>query len=286
MSGDTPSTSGVAVISLCSSPRLSHLRRQLAAVGDRAHRIVVWIGDDAAPRLDADAVLRVPPGPQGLRLAAARNAGAAAARGAGAELLVFLDADCVPGENLFDRYLSAAQAQPEAVLCGPVTYLAPGVDVSDARALARATAPHAARPDPEDGTVRRAFADEYPLFWSLSFAVLGDTWRRSGGFDERYEGYGGEDTDFAFTLRERAIPLAWVGGAHAYHQHHATSSPPWQHLDDILRNGALFSQRWGEWPMTGWLTAFAADGAIEWDGTTWRRTGSTTPQQHALPENP
>ena len=50
-----------------------------------------------------------------------------------------------------------------------------------------------------------AAEDEYRLFWSLSFAVTGDV-VRVGGFDEAYEGYGGEDTDFAFTLGRGAFP--------------------------------------------------------------------------------
>ena len=126
---------------------------------------------------------------------------------------------------MLDRYAAAADAHPDAVLCGPVTYLPPGVDGRDD--LAAHTAPHAARPNPTDGSVQRAKADEYPLFWSLSFALTADTWSRTSGFEEGYEGYGAEDTDFAFSLRRDAIPLTWVGGAHAYHQHHSTSSPPW-----------------------------------------------------------
>ncbi|MDN3497074.1 galactosyltransferase-related protein [Planococcus sp. APC 4015] len=264
-------TARPAVVTLCSTPRLAHVRNQLAAI-DGATRIVVWVGDDPHPALDADHVLSVPPGDEGLRLAAARNAGASLAIDTGAPLLVFLDADCVPGTALLPRYLQAAERLPGAMLCGPVTYLSPDVDATDAAALVRATAPHPARPDPTDGAEQRATADEYRLFWSLSFAATPETWRRSGGFDEGYEGYGGEDTDFAFTLRAAGIPLAWVGGAHAYHQHHETSSPPWQHLDDILRNGERFAARWGEWPMSGWIDAFAAAGAVMWDGRTWRRT--------------
>lgn len=263
-----------AVVSLCSTPRVAHLHNQLAALHAKQNvvRIVVWIGDDEPPELDAERVVRVAPGRQGLRLAAGRNAGATAAIQAGADLIVFLDADCVPGERLIERYIAASITDPGAVLCGPVTYLQPGVDVSDPGVLAAATAPHAARPNPPDGIVRAASADEYPLFWSLSFAVCAAAWPRNGGFDERYEGYGGEDTDFAFRLRAAGIPVAWVGGAHAYHQHHETSSPPWQHIDDIMRNGAIFAERWSEWPMTGWLEAFAAAGTVRWDGTTWRRT--------------
>lgn len=260
---------GAAVITLCSASRLDHLRNQLRATAGSA-RVVVWIGDDEPPDLDAETVVRVPPGAAGLRLAAARNAGARAARALGAELLVFLDADCVPGPELIGAYASAAARHPDAVLCGPVTYLPAGAAL-DPEALRTATAPHPARPAPPPGALQPATPGQYPLFWSLSFAVAPAVWDAAGGFDERYEGYGGEDTDFAFSLRERGIPLVWVGGADAYHQHHETSSPPWQHLDDILRNGALFARRWGEWPMTGWLHAFADAGAVVADGGGWRR---------------
>ncbi|MGZ8803668.1 MAG: glycosyltransferase family 2 protein [Microbacterium sp.] len=255
---------------------MDHLRHQLAASAGRPdlERIVVWIGADDPPALDAERILRVGPGADGLRLAAARNAGAAAAFSADAPLVVFLDADCIPGPELLSRYRSAAASNPDAVLSGPVTYLPPGFDVTDRAALARATAPHAARPNPADGTVLAASADQYPLFWSLSFAVSQTSWERAGGFDEEYEGYGGEDTDFAFTLRERGVPLVWVGGAHAFHQYHPTTAPPWQHLDDILRNGSRFAERWGEWPMTGWLDAFAEAGAVRWDGHSWHSTGA------------
>lgn len=263
-----------AVITLCSTPRVEHLHRQLAALRRRSdvRTVVVWLGDDQPPRLAADELLMVPPGSHGLRLAAARNAGADRAVRSGADLLVFLDADCVPGPALVDRYTDAARRRPDAVLCGPVTYLAPGVDVSDIETLVGHTRPHRARPAPPDGELSVAAPQEYELFWSLSFAMTAELWASSPRFAEDYEGYGGEDTDFAFGVRASGIPLVWVGGAHAYHQYHPTSSPPWRHLDDILRNGQLFFERWKSWPMTGWLDEFAAAGAIEWNGTRWRRT--------------
>jgi len=275
-----PAATSTAVISLCSTPRVGHLRNQLAALaGGSVSRIVVWVGDDDPSDLDAEHLIYVPPGRHGLRLAAARNAGANAAIDGGAQLLVFLDADCVPGPDLVLRYAAAAAARPDAVLCGPVTYLPPGADVSRPSALAASTRPHPARPDPPATTCRTATDGEYALFWSLSFALTALAWTTTDGFDEGYEGYGGEDTDFAFRLRSSGIPLVWVGGAHAYHQHHDTQSPPWQHLDDILRNAVRFHGRWGEWPMTGWLDAFADARAIEWDGQRWTRAapGADTP---------
>ncbi len=108
-----------SVVTLCSRPRLGHLERQLEAVGasiptsgDAVERLVVWIGDDAPPTLDAELTVHLPPGSDGLRLAAGRNAGAALAIDRGADLIVFLDADCVPGPALLDRYREASDRHP------------------------------------------------------------------------------------------------------------------------------------------------------------------------------
>ena len=54
-----------------------------------------------------------------------------------------------------------------------------------------------------------------------------------------------------------------MGDARTYHQHHPTQEPPVQHLDDILRNGAIFAERWGRWPMGGWLAEFETRGLVE-----------------------
>jgi GT2 family glycosyltransferase len=262
-----------AVITLCSAARLDHVRRQQRLLRtESVRRVLVWLDADpppsALPDLTGAEWVHVPPGARGLRLAAGRNRGA---RAADADLLVFLDADCLPGPGLAQRYRAAASAHPNALLCGPVTYLPEGVRPADAGALPALTAPHPARPAPPDGENLIAGPDDHRLFWSLSFAVTGPAWDTLGGFHEAYEGYGGEDTDLAYAAKKAGFPLVWVGGAHAYHQYHPTSSPPWQHLDDILRNGRLFAGRWGFWPMQGWLDAFAAAGAIELTPAGWRR---------------
>jgi GT2 family glycosyltransferase len=179
---------------------------------------------------------------------------------------VFLDVDCIPSPGLFAAYAVAA-ADPrhrDALLCGPVAYLpAPVVGGYDLSALADLARPHSARPNPAPGTVE--VARDRRLFWSLSFAVTASTWNRIGGFCPDYVGYGGEDTDFAEQAHAAGVGMRWVGGATAFHQHHPVSSPPVEHLAAIVRNARVFYDRWGWWPMTGWLTAFADLGRAGFD---------------------
>ncbi len=206
-----------------------------------------------------------------LPLARARNAAATRAIAAGADLLVFLDVDCLPSPVLVERYAAGWAEVGRApdtpvVLSGPVNYLPPrrpGQDRYDPADLA-ASRPHPARPAPGDG--RCVPMDDLRLFWSLSFATGTVDWEQVGGFDEGYQGYGGEDTDFALTVQRAGGRGYWVGGATAYHQHHAVDDPPRQHLADIVRNSNRFHQRWGFFPMSGWLEAFESEGLVTRSG--------------------
>ncbi|CAN5651152.1 glycosyltransferase [soil metagenome] len=268
----------IAVITIAAG-RHDHLRRQYAGLqaGRRRpdHHVVVAMGDPniagVPGRSSAATVVSVSATTMGLPLATARNAGA---RATDAELLVFLDVDCIPGPGLLDRYEQAAQDSEHGahVLCGPVHYLPPApASGYDLQRLPELADPHPARPAPPDGVV---LPGEHQLFWSLSFAVRSTVWATVGGFCEDYVGYGGEDTDFAESAAAAGVGLRWVGGATAYHQHHPVSQPPVEHLDDVLRNGELFRRRWGWWPMQGWLEGFARLGLVRHDPRTdtWLRT--------------
>lgn len=249
-----------------------------------AVRVVVAMDDPTVPDLVRDApwpteVRAIARHRDGLPLAAARNAGAAAALDAGADVLVFLDVDCLAGPDLVADYAAAVASDPSRLWCGPVTYLPPPPDGGYPSDLEGWDDPHPARPAPQPG--ERVLGGDPDLFWSLSFAVHRDAWTRIGGFDEAYVGYGGEDTDFGHRAASRGIGLAWTGGARAFHQHHPVERPPVSHLDDILRNGAVFAERWGRWPMTGWLEAFADRGLVERDGSHWRRADGPHSQQTA-----
>ena len=266
-----------AVVTVVSG-RHEHLQRQreaLAALEPPPDlHVVVSMGDPQIGQVLQETHklptlhLQVGLAPEGLPLAAARNAGAAAAIEAGAELLVMLDVDCLPGPHLLDAYLRAATAlDADALLAGPVTYLPPTPPGGwTPGALSNAGPPHAARPVPPAGVMQEA---DHRLFWSLSFALTTATWQRVGGFHTGYVGYGGEDTDFAMKAQAAGVPMLWVGGADAYHQHHPVSSPPVEHVSAILRNGGLFAQRWGWWPMQGWLADFESLGLVQNVGGDW-----------------
>lgn len=267
---------GIAVITTVRD-RIQHLTAMRAGLAAQRllprsdafeHVIVRMGGADPWRNLAADPpVVRVemdlPPGADRARLplAAARNAGAAATS---ADLLVFLDVDCIPCPKLIERYRWFAQ-QSGGLLAGPIGYLPEAIceRTLEYEQLSRWAVPHPARPVPPDGVL--VPEARYELFWSLSFAITRTDFAALGGFCEEYVGYGGEDTDLAYTARAAGMPFSWVGGAWAWHQYHPVEDPPRSHLADIVRNARVFRRRWGRWPMEGWLRAFAADGLVEWD---------------------
>lgn len=226
--------------------------------------------DERATPLQVQVVdLDVPDGAP-LPLAAARNAGIAAAAADGARTVVLLDVDVVPAPGLVTRYADAV-TRTRSVVAGPVGYLPPGVPVgrADLARLPDVAEPHPARPVPADGELLAE--QRWELLWTLSMALPVVTFEQAGGFDERYVGYGGEDTDFAMRLQAAGADLHWVGGAWGFHQHHAESGRH-DKVDDIVRNASLFRAAWGWWPMSGWLADLQRDGVVTWDpeGTTLR----------------
>ena len=198
-----------------------------------------------------------------LPLAEARNA---AARSASYRNLVFLDVDCVPAPTLVETYVrELRQGTGMRVLQGEVIYL-PELpdDVSvDYRVFDREGRPHPSRPAvPQQGT---RLEPDMGMLWGLNFALRRKLFLKVGGLDERFVGYGGEETDFARGLAEVGGELHWCGGARAYHQHHTVVRPPLQHFGDIVRNARLYHEKWGEWCMDYWLTQLHERGYIHWD---------------------
>jgi len=256
--------------------RHDHLRAQhrSLAAGRRPpdHVVVVAMADPevagivaSGPLADRTSVLPVEAGPR-LPLARARNTGAGAALSADpTALLIFLDVDCLVGPGLVEGYFDAWQRTRVGrnLFAGTVGYLPPPDGPTyDERQIA-GTPPHPARPIPAPREVLAA--PDLRLFWSLSFALDGPTWRAVGGFDEAYDGYGAEDTDFGQRAQGAGARMWWVGDAHAFHQWHPVSRPPVEHLADIVRNANRFHDRWGWFPMEGWLDDFARAGLVDWE---------------------
>jgi len=244
--------------------RSSHLANLIAGLERQTRApdelVIAWMQDVPSPlpetRFPVRSVL-VPGDP--MPLAAARNRAAEAARG---EQLILLDVDCIPAAGLVERY--AATAEAAGVRLGDVLYLPPGgVERIDDAALDRIGVRHPAKPELAEDEIRAT--PSHGELWGLSFALSAADWRRAGGMDERYIGYGGEETDFAARLERAGVTMAWVGGARAYHQHHSIHIPPLQHFDAILRNARLFHATWGRWCMDYWLGQFAERGLIAID---------------------
>ncbi len=193
-----------------------------------------------------------------LPLAQARNLAVSIAQ---ADHLVFLDADCIPHPHLLTQYTRAFE-QPHCLYAGRVRYLTAGpIHSTDLSQTAGWEQLHRrSEPDPIRAELPTL---PYELFWSLNFGCSRQTFTRIGAFDERFVGYGAEDTDFSFAARQAGIPLENTS-ALAYHQHHPSYSPPLNHLADIVTNAQLFKQKWQVWPMPGWLTAFAQQGYVQW----------------------
>lgn len=194
-----------------------------------------------------------------LPLAAARNAAAKAASG---ELLVFLDMDCVPTPDCLETYAHFA-ADFDGLQMGEVLYLPGGANALGwtYESFADCAVKHSDRRGPPAEGLE--ICEDYRCFWSLNFAMPRARFLALGGFDERYYGYGGEDTDFGKMIQEAGVLIAWIKGGLAYHQYHPHHMPPVHHLDSVVRNAQLFEEKWGFRTMDHWLYAFRMMGLVD-----------------------
>jgi len=259
--------------------RTAHLANLLEGVRRSAvppdEVIVVDMSDKpVAQALDAPGVRFERLETAGLPLARARNRAAACATG---DKLVFLDVDCIPMRACLGG-LSTALDQRDGLICAEVLYLGPGDasgDWEEGDLIGRGHR-HPARRFPDKDMAEVA---DPGLFWSLAFAIRRTTFGRIGGFDERFTGYGAEDTDFGYAARAAGCRLYFLAGAIACHQHHQTFEPPVQHLEDIVANATRYHRKWGTWPMDGWLQAFARMGLVDWRADRLRILRRPTPHE-------
>ena len=189
---------------------------------------------------------------QPLPLAHARNKGAKLAK---FPVLIFLDIDCIPSADFFETIMTPLRKNT-VVMCDP-RYLTNPVKIPDDYLhLQKQSYIHTARKHLSLGST-----DNYDVFWSLGFAIHRETFISIGGFDQTYTGYGGEDTDFSYTLKQHCITL-YLSGAKVYHQPHPSYNPPLNWLPNIVQNARTFYDKWGILGMKSWLDEFERLGYI------------------------
>lgn len=210
------------------------LNRTLIALARQTHPphlVEVIVVDDGS---------RVPPTvPEGVRLlvqedlgfraGAARNLGARAATG---DVLCFLDADTSPEPAYVSRMAALPSVLPEAVVAGRRKHANfAGVD---ALARVEVAGPEHSLPEPkwlaeayrESRNLLDADDRSYRFVIGAVFACTRWFFAETGGFDEDFRGYGGEDWEWAMR--------AWLAGAVFAHEPDAVAwhdGPDWAGRD-------------------------------------------------------
>ena len=187
-----------------------------------------------------------------LPLAAARNRGMAAAK---TNNLIFIDVDGIVSPTLFANMLVALTA--DNLIAAYPLYLPVLPDNGNYKELKPKAVPHPARQDIPVGE-----PVHHLQFWSLIFAIQKQRFEKIGGFDESFEGYGAEDTDFAMMFHRAGIQQIFVED-YMLHQYHDKYDPPLNHFEAIIKNATRYREKWGVLPMQRWLKAFEAMGLIK-----------------------
>ncbi|GGK72387.1 hypothetical protein GCM10011509_21130 [Ornithinimicrobium pekingense] len=189
-----------------------------------------------------------------LPLAQARNAAAEAAVEEGADLLVFMGGDVIPGKRALERYADAVTTGAPDGVSGPVVWQGPLLHLPPLENealgypfghLAEIATPTGSDPVLEPGQLLHE--PDWGHFRGCAFAMTARDFADVGGFCPDYTGHGLEDADFARKVGDAGGSLVWVGGAASYLQ----PVPAPDTADELriaLRHAATWRARWGTDP--------------------------------------
>lgn len=186
--------------------------------------------------------------PARLPFATARNLGAATAMEAGADVLIFLSVQCIPGARLVERYAEhalgdGARHRAPVLWCGQLRSLPPPPPVIgypvyrlDSQAV-----------DVESLLPVDHLAVEHPVqgFSGDSFAITAEDFRATGGFFPQFRGQEGIDVDFAHAVSAAGGTVVRVGGVPAFRQFRPHTDHEELDVRRLVRNANLFAERWG-----------------------------------------
>jgi len=139
--------------------------------------------------------------------AAARNAGAKAARG---EILLFTDADCEPAPDWLARML--------APFADPAVMGAQGAYLTRQRSLAA----RFSQLEFEDRYRLQEKNERISMLATYAAAYRLDAFLENEGFDERFTAANNEDAELSYRLHGKGLKLVFVPGAKVFHRHPAT----------------------------------------------------------------
>ncbi|MFI7449652.1 glycosyltransferase family 2 protein [Nonomuraea sp. NPDC049714] len=183
--------------------------------------------------------------PKGVQ--AARNAGVELA---GAEVLIFLDVDCIARSDLVANHIVAHEGRDVAI-CGftstrelsPSSWrllMGDGWDFSDSRATFARAAGESLLHDPLTELLAMPTPVDWSFFWTHNVSVTRAAFHKAGGFSEDFPFKGVEDVEMGYRLYLAGFPTIFDPNVVALHQPHVRD-----------RNGDIIKDRQNELVFVG-----------------------------------